>query len=102
MWEEVIVGINAGIYTNDELGDIFASNHEALVKDCKSCEYLKLKQIRKVAKKTAKKVRKSNNNKKVKNIALKKAEKILKYYQDLPLSLVGIVDEDASIHFNYR
>ena len=102
MWEEVIEGINAGNYTNDELGEIFKSNQKALAKDCKSCEYLQLKKIKILAKKSAKKVRKENSNVKAKNIALKNAEKILKYFQDLPLSLVGIVDEDASLQFNYR
>ena len=102
MWEELIDGINAGNYTNDELVDIFGSYKKSLIKDCKSCEYLKVKKITKLAKKSAKIVKKSRNKNKAEDAALKYARKLLKEYKDLPLSLVGIVDEDAAIQFDYR
>ena len=102
MWEELIDGIKAGNYTNDELVKIFSSHERALIKDCKSCEYLEMKKIKKLAKKSAKKVKKSRNKNTADDTALKYAKELLKEYNDLPLSLVGIVDEDAANQFNYR
>ena len=101
MWGDVIEGIKAGNYTQEELEEIFESHNEALIKDCKSCDYHpKLNELKKFSKKSAKKIRKSKNKRLASETALKKAEQILEQYQNLNSSLVGFVNEEAYNQFN--
>ena len=103
MWGDVIEGIKAGNFTQEELNGIFESHNAALIKDCKSCDYHpKLMEIKKFSKKSAKKIRKSKNKRLVRETALQKAEKILEHYQNLNSSLIGFVNEEAYNQFNPR
>ena len=103
MWEDVIAGINAGNYTNDELEEIFDSQKKALKKDCRVCDdELYLKQIKRLSKKSMKVIKKSKNIVRIRSKALQKAQEILKFYQNLDDSIIGIVDEEAYNHFDYK
>ena len=100
MWEDVIAGINAGNYTNDDLEKIFNSQKKALNKDCKVCvDELDLKEIKRLSKKSLKVIKKSKNNVKIRSKSLQNAQEILKFYQNLNYSIIGIVDEEAYNHF---
>ena len=103
MWEDVIAGINAGNYKIEELQEIFDLQKKALNKDCKVCDdVLDLKEIKRVSKKSLKVLKKSKNIAKTTSKALQNAQEILKFYQNLDDSIIGIVDEEAYNHFDYK
>ena len=75
MWEEIVKGTLAGNYTIEDIQELFNTTNEI-------CEY--------------------NFENDANDAALSNAKKILQCYRDLPDSHIGIVDEAAFDHFNYR
>ena len=97
--------IEYGAFTDEDFDLFFKSALKSLVEDCKTCNYHpKLVEIRKFTKSGVKKLKNSKNEGKQarRDDALQLVEEMLKLYEGLPDSLVGIVDEYAFNIFNYR